>query len=99
MYIPFVELVTGLTVAVLEGFAAEIGFAVVDGLDDELVVFDDDAAGFVLLFATGFLVLDELLVWLPLFVVVVFPFEATVPLLPFCLGVRACILASSAEVI
>lgn len=69
-------------------FAVETGFFVVAGFDDELVLLDDDELGFVL--DVGFVVLDELLL-----------FDEFVPLfdamgaLPFCLGVRACILASS----
>ena len=69
-------------------FAVETGFFVVAGFDDELVLLDDDELGFVL--DVGFVVLDELLL-----------FDEFVPLfdamgeLPCCLGVRACILASS----
>ena len=62
-------------------FAVETGFFVVAGFDDELVLLDDDELGFVL--DVGFAVLEEL----PLF--------DAMGALPFCLGVRACILASS----
>ena len=62
-------------------FAVETGFFVVAGFDDEPVLLDG---------VVGFAVLEELLL-----------FDEFVPLfdamgaLPFCLGVRACILASS----
>ena len=83
----FAEAVFGLAVAVLAGFVVDAGFDEVEGL------FDDDEAGFEVLLFVGFVVVDELLlVFVPLF-------DARVPP-PFCLvfGVRACILASSADV-
>ena len=100
---PFSDDDTGFTVTVLgfavelfAGFAVATGFAVVAGFDDELVLlveglFDelvllDDEV----LFVVGFDVLDEL----PLFDEFVPLFDA-MGALPCCLGVRACILASS----
>ncbi len=88
--------VLGFAVELFAGFAVATGFAVVagfdgelalldDGLFDELVWFDDE-----LLLVVGFGVLDEL----PLFEEFVPLFDA-MGALPCCLGVRACILASS----
>ena len=106
---PFSDVVTGFTVAVFgfdvdvvllgfivtvfAGFDVEAGLFVVAGFDDELVLLDDDEAGFDVLLEVGFVVLDELL-----FDVVVPLFDAMV-LLPFCFGVRAFIFSSSSGVI
>ena len=83
-----VELFAGFTV--VTGFAVVAGFddelvLLVEGLFDELVLLDDEV-----LFVVGFDVLDEL----PLFEEFVPLFDA-MGALPCCLGVRACILASS----
>jgi hypothetical protein len=88
---PFSDVVTGFTVAVF-GFDVDVlvvaaGFFVVLGLllEDEEAVFD-----------AGFVVLDELLLLVvPAFNVLEFPLFDAIVLLPFCFGVRACILASS----
>ena len=82
--------VLGFFVTVFAGFDVEAGFFVVAGFDDELVLLDDDEV----LFVVGFDVLDEFPLLLVLLLVVVPLFDAMV-LLPFCFGVRACILASS----
>ena len=100
MYVPlfvvvdgFAEAVFGFAVAVFAGFVVDAGFDEVKGFDEVEGLFDDDEAGFEVLPFVGFVVVDELLlVFVPLF-------DARVPP-PFCLvfGVRACILASSADV-
>ena len=103
---PFSDVVTGFTVAVFgfdvdvvllgfivtvfAGFDVEAGLFVVAGFDDEFVLLDDDEV----LLVVGFDVLDEFPLLLVLLLVVVPLFDAMV-LLPFCFGVRACILASS----
>ena len=82
---PFSDDDTGFTVTVF-GFAVELfaGFAVATGFA-VVAGFDDEV-----LFVVGFDVLDEL----PLFDEFVPLFDA-MGALPCCLGVRACILASS----
>jgi hypothetical protein len=82
--------VLGFFVTVFAGFDVEAGFFVVAGFDDELVLLDDDEV----LLVVGFDVLDEFPLLLVLLLVVVPLLDAMV-LLPFCFGVRACILASS----
>ena len=92
----FTVTVFGFAVVLFAGFTVATGFVVVAGFDgelalldegllDELVWLDDE-----LLLVVGFDVLDEL----PLFEEFVPLFDA-MGALPCCLGVRACILASS----
>ena len=85
--------VLGFIVAVFAGFDVETGLFVVAGFEGELVLFDDDDA----LFVTGFVVLDEFPLLPVLLLDELLLFDAT-GLLPFCLGVRAWIFASSAAV-
>ena len=87
--------VLGFIVAVVAGFDVVAGLFVVAGFDDELVLLDDDEV----LLVVGFGALDEFPLLLVLLLVVVVPLFDASGLLPFCLGVRACILASSACVI
>ena len=81
----------GLLVLVVFGFVVVTGFVDVDGLLGDLEPgFDEELDA-------GFVVLDELLLLVVLLFDELLLFDAT-GLLPFCLGVRACIFASSAAV-
>ncbi len=88
--------VLGFAVVLFAGFTVATGFVVVAGFDDELVLLDEGLLDELVLlddevlFVVGFDVLDEL----PLFEEFVPLFDA-MGALPCCLGVRACILASS----
>ena len=92
----FLVIVFGFVELLFAGFVVEIGFVVLTGFVVFVVVF-----GFVLLDVevAGFVLLDELLPLFELLFVVEEPLFDAIGLLPFCLGVRFLILASSACVI